>query len=72
MWVGMVMAMAQVIEFYVPDKFRKQTGKWIPPEQRGKIIPFPVPAALADESGSPMWIRSGAVWNTKGMQWPSF
>jgi hypothetical protein len=43
MWVGMVMAMAQVIEFYVPDKFRKQTGKWIPPEQRGKIIPFPAP-----------------------------
>ena len=66
------MAMAKMIEFYIPDKFRKQTGKWISPEQRGKIIPFPEPAALADESGTTMWIRPGAVWNTKGMQWPSF
>jgi hypothetical protein len=38
----MVTAMAKVIEFYVPEKFRKQKqrGKWAPPEQRGKIIPF--------------------------------
>jgi len=36
----MVTAMAKVIEFYIPDKFRKHSGKWIPPEQRGKIIPF--------------------------------
>jgi hypothetical protein len=32
--------MVIVIEFYVPEKFRKQCGKWIPPEQHGKIIPF--------------------------------
>jgi formate hydrogenlyase transcriptional activator len=38
-----VTAMARVIEYYVPEKFRKQSGKWIPPEQRGKIIPFPAP-----------------------------
>jgi hypothetical protein len=32
--------MAQVIEFYVPAEFHKKT-KWIPPEQRGKMIEFP-------------------------------
>jgi hypothetical protein len=37
----MVTAMAKVIEFYVPEKFRKQSGKWIPPKQRGMIIVFP-------------------------------
>jgi hypothetical protein len=41
MRLGMVTTMAKVIEFYVPEKFRKQRGKWIPPEQHGKIIPFP-------------------------------
>ena len=40
--LGMVTAMAIVIEFYVPEKFRKASAKWIPPEQRGKIISFPV------------------------------
>jgi len=39
----MVTAMAIVIEYYLPEKFRKQSGKWIPPEQRGKIILFPAP-----------------------------
>jgi len=33
-------AMAKVIEFYVPDKFRRRS-KWIPPKQRGKVIQFP-------------------------------
>jgi hypothetical protein len=37
----MVAAMAQPIEFYVPEKFRRQGGLWVAPEQRGKIIPFP-------------------------------
>jgi hypothetical protein len=32
--------MARVIEFYVPDNFRR-SGKWIPPKQRGKVIQFP-------------------------------
>jgi hypothetical protein len=35
--------MVMVTEFYVPEKFRKQCGKCIPPEQRGKIIPYPAP-----------------------------
>jgi hypothetical protein len=39
--LGMATAMARVIEFYVPEKFRKQSGKWIPPEHRGKVILFP-------------------------------
>ena len=40
--LGMVTAMAIVIEFYVPEKLRKASAKWIPPEQRGKIISFPI------------------------------
>ena len=34
------MAMAQVIEFYIPARFHKRV-KWLPPEQRGKVIEFP-------------------------------
>jgi hypothetical protein len=30
---------AKIIEFYVPSTFRRN-GKWIPPEQRGKVIEF--------------------------------
>jgi len=33
--------MAQLIEYYVPDKFRKKV-KWIPQQDRGKLINFPV------------------------------
>ena len=33
--------MAQVIEFYIPSRFKVKV-KWIPLEQRGKIIAFPV------------------------------
>jgi len=40
MRVGVVAIMAKVIEFYVPDKFRKKR-LWIPAEQRGKVIEFP-------------------------------
>jgi len=32
--------MAEVIEFYIPARF-KQKVRWIPPEQRGKVIAFP-------------------------------
>ena len=38
--VGSGSEMAKVIEYYVPDKFRK-IGKWIPPSLRGKVIRFP-------------------------------
>jgi len=32
-------AVAKVIEFYIPNNFRRK-GKWIPPQDRGKIIEF--------------------------------
>ncbi len=32
--------MAQVIRFYVPDRFRKKV-RWVPSEPRGKVIEFP-------------------------------
>ena len=32
--------MAKIIEFYVPSNFRKKTTKWIPAEERGKVIDF--------------------------------
>ena len=35
--------MAKVIEFYIPCTFRKKTGKWVPPEEYGKVIPFSLP-----------------------------
>jgi hypothetical protein len=34
------MTMAKIIEFYIPNNFRKRV-KWVSPEQRGKIIEFP-------------------------------
>jgi hypothetical protein len=34
------MLMAQVIEFYIPVRFKPKV-KWVPVEQRGKIIAFP-------------------------------
>jgi hypothetical protein len=34
------MVMAQVIEFYIPARFKPKV-KWVPVEQRGKIIAFP-------------------------------
>jgi hypothetical protein len=32
--------MAQVIEFYIPARFKPRV-KWLPVAQRGKIIAFP-------------------------------
>ena len=36
----MVAAMAEVIEFYVPDRLRERR-LWSPPEQCAKVIEFP-------------------------------
>ena len=33
--------MAKVIEYYVPDRFRKKV-RWVPRARRGKLIEFPV------------------------------
>jgi hypothetical protein len=32
--------MAEVIEFYIPARFKPKV-KWAPQEQRGKVIAFP-------------------------------
>ena len=48
--LGMVTAMAKIIEYYRPERFRKTT-RWIPPDQRGKIIVFPGPALTARAAG---------------------
>jgi hypothetical protein len=32
-------AVAKVIEFYIPTKF-SQRVKWLPPQQRGRVIEF--------------------------------
>jgi hypothetical protein len=34
------MIMAQVIEFYIPARFKAKV-KWVPLEQRGKVLAFP-------------------------------
>jgi hypothetical protein len=34
------MFMAQVIELYIPTRFKPKV-KWVPVEQRGKVIAFP-------------------------------
>jgi len=33
--------MAQLIEYYVPDKYKKKV-KWVPEQDRGRLISFPV------------------------------
>jgi hypothetical protein len=32
--------MAKIIEFYIPQGFHK-ISKWFPPDERGKVLPFP-------------------------------
>jgi hypothetical protein len=34
--------MAKIIEFYVPANFKKKATKWIPPDQCGKVLEFPI------------------------------
>ncbi len=33
--------MAKIIEFYIPQSFRK-VSQWLPPNERGKVLEFPV------------------------------
>ena len=33
--------MAKIIEFNIPQRFRK-APKWLPPNERGKLLEFPV------------------------------
>jgi len=32
--------MAKIIEFHIPQSFRK-VSKWFPPDERGKVLAFP-------------------------------
>jgi hypothetical protein len=44
------MVVAKVIEFRVPDNFRRRV-KWVPLEQRGKVIEFAGESSLAAPVG---------------------
>ena len=33
--------MAKIIEFYIPQSFRK-VSKWLVPNERGKVLEFPM------------------------------
>ena len=33
--------MAKIIDFYIPQSFRK-VSKWLPPGERGKLLEFPM------------------------------
>jgi hypothetical protein len=57
-WLGLVTAMKNVIEYCVSEKFRSQSGKWIAREQGGKIIPFPTPQKKSAEHEAAVQPRS--------------
>jgi len=42
MRLGVVTDVAKIIEYYIPENFRKK-AEWIPPDQRGKVMQFPTP-----------------------------
>jgi hypothetical protein len=44
------MAVAKVIEFYVPNRFRRSV-KWVSPERRGRVIEFGAANILAAPVG---------------------
>jgi hypothetical protein len=45
------MVVAKVIEFYVPNNFRRRV-KWVSPERRGKILTFGSANSLAVPAGT--------------------
>jgi hypothetical protein len=50
-WIR-VEVMARVIGFYISARFRRNV-KWVPPQQRGKVLPFP------STTSRPTFDRSG-------------
>jgi hypothetical protein len=36
--------MAQLIQFYIPTSFKSPKTRWMPLDQRGKVIEFPTAA----------------------------
>jgi hypothetical protein len=53
---------AKVIEFYIPTNFAKRV-KWVPSQQRGKVIEFCLPTKKS------AWIEAGA--DRRGFSMPS-
>jgi hypothetical protein len=45
------MVVAKIIEFYVPNNFRRRV-KWVSPERRGKILAFGTANSLAVPAGT--------------------
>jgi hypothetical protein len=56
--LGVVTAMKNVIGYYISEQFRKQSGRWIAPERRGKIITFPTPQKKSAEHEATVQRRS--------------
>jgi hypothetical protein len=52
--------MAKIIQFYVPQSFRK-VSKWFPPSQAAKVLAFPMADTkiVAIGHGNP---RGGVIW----------
>jgi len=51
--------MAKIIEFYIPQGFRK-VSKWFPPDERGKVLVFPL---TVRKSAWPVLKRTWRNWN---------
>jgi len=43
--------MAKIIEFYIPQSFRK-VSKWLPPNERGKLLEFPMAVQKSARRGA--------------------
>ena len=48
--------MARVIEFYIPQNF-KPTARWVPFDQRGKVVEFPSKEVSLNCSGAKGEVR---------------
>jgi hypothetical protein len=59
------MAVAKVIEFYVPNNFRRRV-KWVSPERRGKILAFGTAKSLAAPAG--LGTGAGDFGNTTALE----
>jgi len=60
------LAVAKVIEFYIPATFSKRV-KWLPPQERGKVLEFRLPATKSAWSRSDDWFHEAATesWTPK-------
>ena len=56
--LGVVTAMKNVIGCDTSEQFRKHSGRWIAPVQRGKIVMFPTPQKKSAEHEAAVQRRS--------------